>query len=256
MDVDYPAQPVRLPAGRTDQPVWIRELCGFDEQAVERPDTRSAVVLLDRVVVEGPGADLLPAADRDRLLAAVFRATYGGRVESTVRCAGCGEPFDVEFSLDELIAAREARTDTPLEPDGSFRLADGRRIRSPTGDDERAVAGLPLEEAAAELLRRAVVEGPTGDAGAVDAALEEVAPLLDAELELTCPECGFAQAATWDIQSYLLSALAQERPQLAREIHVLATAYGWALGEILALPRSRRRAHTELAESHGGASGR
>jgi len=252
LDVVSAAQPVRLE--HQPAPAWLRELCGLDEQTVEEDGTPAALALLDRVLVGGPGGSERPAtaslvpSDRDALLAAVYRRAFGDRVQATASCVDCRELFDVEFSLAALEQAlQEVRQAPEVTVDnGSFSLADGTRFRLPTGADECEVVGLPLEQAEAELRERLVLGG---DGVAAEEAMAALAPLLERELELVCPECGTAQTLRFELAGYLLRALAQERRQLAREVHALAVAYGWGLAEILALPRSRRRAYVELASA-------
>src|SRR6516162_7280458 len=81
----------------------IRELTGLDEQCVRDVSTATAIALLDRVVEAGPGtswrAAHLTAADRDRLLAAIYRATYGDWITSTPPCRNCASLFDLTFAL-------------------------------------------------------------------------------------------------------------------------------------------------------------
>jgi hypothetical protein len=93
-----------------------------------------------------------------------------------------------------------------------------------------------------------VPEGADARASVVD-ALEAVAPVLDLDIGTACPECGARQSVHFDVQFYLLRAIAQERPLIAREIHRIASAYGWSLQEILGLRRSERRQFVELIES-------
>jgi hypothetical protein len=248
------------------------EITGAVEQAVDGVSTVDAIRLVDGLLAESAsgglspgGAATLVAADRDRVLAAVYVRTYGSRVASTVRCTHCGAPFDLDFSLDELLASvakgEEANAmGTGRLPDGSFRAA-GLRFRLPTGEDECAILGLPPEKGERALLRRCLLEPTDGDADgsqsdAVQAAMECVAPLVDLELGAQCPECGQPQLVSFDIQHYLLSSLLRERSQLALELHSLAAAYGWSLQEILALPRSQRRALVALVEAQGTPSGR
>jgi hypothetical protein len=126
------------------------------------------------------------------------------------------------------------------------------------GRDEYAVAGLAAEEAERALLERCVVaagEGGTAfdasglDASAVQEALEQLAPMLDLDLNARCPECGQDQSFHFNIQSYLLGALLGERRQLAAEVHRLAMAYGWSLHDILSLERAERRTFVALVET-------
>jgi hypothetical protein len=259
--VQTPVHAVRLEHGRGIETVWLRDLCGVDEQTVEDGGTAGAVALVERLLVEAPGGDTVPtaaslvASDREALLAAVYRRTFGDAVRATATCAGCGSPFDVDFSLTDL--ERTLRDDRPtvaVRPDGdALVLPDGTRFRLPTGADECAVAAIAPERAESELRSRLVLDG---DAAAAEDAMAALAPLVEHDLEVACPECGATQTARFELASYLLGALAGELGQLAREVHTLAVAYGWGLDEILALSRRRRRAYVELASGSATAARR
>ena len=60
---------------------------------------------------------------------------------------------------------------------------------------------------------------------------------------------GSAQDVAFSLEAHLLGLLAQERPFLTHEIHLLARAYGWSLGEILQLSRDDRRTLVRLCEA-------
>ncbi len=253
---------VRLAFAGEPEWVWLGEPTGRSELAVAGTGTAEALRLLDAVLAApagatsgaaggAPAAASLAAPDRDRLLAGVYVACYGPRVATTVDCGACGEPFDLDFELPALVAAL-----TPEERPAELRLPDGRRFRLPTGEDECAVAGLDPERAARELARRCLAAGSDPDEDGGDGAAEaladrlaEVAPLIDLELEGRCPECGAGQPVHFDLQHYLLAALTAERGRLLGEVHRLAAAYGWSLGEILDLPRRHRRTLVELIEA-------
>ncbi len=246
----------------TPAAIRLRELTGLDERSVVSAGTAAAIDLLDRLAEAAPAgwrAVRLTAADRDRLLAAVYRRAYGQRVAGTVPCSACASPFDLEFALDELVAAVERAEPAPQVEalgDGIFRTRDGARFRLPTGEDELMVAALAPAEAERALYERCVLESPLSQAAArevIEEAMEAVAPVLDVAIDTICPECGIAQAVRFDVQSYLLRALAQEGRQLAREVHRIATAYGWSLADILGLPRGTRRTFVELIESDAAA---
>lgn len=246
-----------LPGGMR---VGLRELCGYDEEAVHGADTMSAVELLDRLLVDAPGATLHPgsaarltAAERDRLLAIVYQHTYGPRIAGTLHCQQCGSAFDLDFALPALLAdlaSLPQTTGVQPGPAGTYLLPDGRRFRLPTAEDEFAVWHLPPDEAEKSLLARCVVEGdPAVAPQTLQAAMREAGPLLNTELEARCPECGQRQTLGFDLQSYLLSALRFERQQLTREVHRLALMYRWSRPDILGLTRSQRRALVALIEA-------
>jgi hypothetical protein len=236
----------------------VREVTGHDEADVDGAASATAIRLLDRLLVADDEAGILPghaadltAADRDRLLAAIYRRAYGDRIESTVTCGACRQPFDLSFSLAEL-GARVLDWPAEVEPlpDGTFRLGGGLMVRLPTGRDELRVAGMPPAEAAEELYRSCLVGTDSGlEPEALSEMLERVAPVLDVELDARCAECGSREPRRFDIQSYLLDALAQERRRLLAEVHRIAVAYGWSLDAILSLTRSDRRQYVALIDA-------
>ncbi len=240
-----------LPGGRI---ACLRELCGRDESLVLGTSSATAATLLARLLVDLAGAVTpaqvgeLAVCDRDRLFAAIHRATFGDRIETRAPCRACRVPFELAFSLAALEAELAAGAASP-GVDGTYRLPDGRRFRLPTLADERALAGLSPEAATRALAARCLLDGEPDDPGAVLAAVERAGPLIDLELAATCPECQVEQSVHFDIQSFFLTALAQEVHVLAPEVHRIAVAYGWHLGEILDLPRSQRRLYVGLIEA-------
>jgi hypothetical protein len=127
----------------------------------------------------------------------------------------------------------------------------------PTGRDELDAADFEQNEAESLLLNRCAEGGAwPGGAGAFQEMLDEVAPLIDLELTASCAECGYPHTIQFDIQSYLLGALLGERNRLIKEIHRVATAYGWCLDDILSLTRSERRQLVELIENEISRHGR
>lgn len=232
--------------------VWLRGLRGHDEESVTGRGTLAAVRLLDRLLVDGPGtcappgrAASLTVTERDVLLAAVYGAAYGSRVDGTIRCARCDAPFDVDFDLEALVTdVLAARTAPP--DDGVYTLPDGRRFHLPTAEDEFAVLGLDAAEAERALLARCLVAGQPDDDDSLAAALAQAGPVLDLDLPATCPECGSAQPLRFQLQDYLLGALEKEAERRLHEVHRLASAYAWGLDEILSLDRQRRRGFAAL----------
>ena len=246
----------------------LRELTGFDEQSVSNLDTATAISLIDRLIVHSPGsvteqctAATLTPSQRDRLLAKVYEATFGPRVESTVRCAHCRELFDVTFNISDLLNALHSlcssQTTAKQDCDGTYLLPNGLRFRLPIGEDELAVVALSPHEAERALLERCIID-PTDESefDAVQEAMEEVDPVMDLELDAHCPQCGNIQPLHFDIQFFLLRALLQESRRTGREIHRLAVTYGWSLQEILGLSRSQRRAFASFIEEDNSRVGR
>ena len=230
----------------------VRELTGADELAIDGVGTRAAMALLSRLVsFDAPlAAEKLNASDRDWLLAALYRLTYGERVSSTIRCGACQGSFDLDFSLAEIarqLAITQAEAIQSIVDDVVV-TRDGVSVRIPDGDDELSASELPMREAREQLVSRC-------DTGASTAAsdpasvLERVAPIFDFELDAKCAECGHAQPVSFDLQSFLLRRLLGDRAQLHADIHALAGSYGWSLGEILALTRRQRRSFVDTLDT-------
>ncbi len=76
--------------------------------------------------------------------------------------------------------------------------------------------------------------------------MERLAPQLDLELDLTCPECGHAFVVPFDVTMFFFAELRTESRHLLREVHALALSYHWSEAEILGLVRPRRRAYLDL----------
>ena len=242
----------------------LRPLRGSDEIAFDETEDFAGSALIDALLAPaagasvGPGeADRLTVSDRDRLLAALYRHCFGDRIESVCRCRSCGERFEISFLVSEVETMPRTSGPAAIEgpdADGYYR-ANGARFRLPTIGDLKAVAGLGRREAETALRARCVAAADGCEAEDVDEAMETAGPVLSCELDAACPQCGAAETVPFDLERYLLSALASERRFLTREIHVLASAYHWPLADIMSLSREDRRALVRCVDSSRRGSG-
>ena len=236
----------------------LRPLTGADEAAAEV----GAIVLLDRLLVAGGGDAIRPGdaarlavADRDRLLAAVQRDLFGDRVEADALCRHCARPFAVAFSLTAMVDGQRApRPDVVEGPDaaGWYRLG-ATVFRLPTSEDLAAVSGVPADERRGALLARCIRAGSeVGREDEIEAAMAALGPVLDLDLDATCPHCATRQDVRFAIERYLLASLANERRFVVREVHRIAAAYGWSYDAIMALPRRDRQDYVRLIQAELG----
>jgi hypothetical protein len=250
-----------LPGGRWAR---LRPLCGHDEALVDRTGHVDVIAFLDRLLAHEPGTTVGPGraadlavCDCDRLCASIYLDCFGERVDARATCGDCREPFDLSFSLRDLIEDLDRRRPSEAvgpDDEGVFTSADGRRFRLPTAGEQRLVKGLDTDAAVAALLRQCVVEGePTIDPQTIEATMDQVGALLDLDLDAVCPHCDLRQTVRFDIQSYLFRALGHERQFLNYEVHSIAMAYGWGYEEILSLHREDRRTYVRLIQSDRGA---
>ena len=227
------------------------------------PAERVTALLARSVEVDGDSGDTLAralsAGDRAELLLQLRRLLCGEALECVLSCPhpDCGEQLELSLQVTDLLAERE-----PLSgPVHELRVAGERVVfRLPTGGDEEQAARRALadpEAAVAELLAACLVETPDpAPAELAEAVAEEMAaldPQADVLLSLVCPECEREGTVPFDPAAYLFAELAGRVRRLEREVHVLASWYGWSEQEIVALPPERRSRYIELIETEPGA---
>ena len=221
--------------------------------SVENTGTQNLINLLESLMQPATTGTKIHAAkivtaDRDRLLALLYISLYGSKVESTVSCKECRQKFDLDFSLNELL--KHYRPSTALFSDnGEYQLESGISFRLPTGEDEVVINGFTGAEAEKKLLERCLLQGNAEtDNEKVQLKMAELAPVLSMEMQALCPECGYEQQVQFDMQSFFLTKLKQEKVVLVREVHNIASQYHWSHQEILDLPRSLRKQYAALIE--------
>ena len=84
------------------------------------------------------------------------------------------------------------------------------------------------------------------DRSDVTDAMDLLAPQVDLELDLTCPECAHAFVVPFDTTVFFLDEMRSSGSRLLREAHLLAFYYHWSEAEILSLRRDRRQAYLAL----------
>jgi hypothetical protein len=255
-------------AGACHRQALVRSLCGRDEEWLYglSPGTPLARVVTDLLVrclgrlgPSRPGAEAvrqLPVGDRDYLLLKLRQLSFGNQVEMTLTCSreGCGARMDVDFGLD-AIPVRQA----PQRPSYRLRLtgreAGELRFRLPRGGDLEELAAAGGDDLEAALLGRCLLGGPASvraversprRRAAVAAALERRSPGVERELEATCPECRHVTVVDFDPVAGFFAEAFRRRPEFDRDVHLLSYHYHWPLGEILGMPRPRRRAYVAL----------
>jgi hypothetical protein len=214
-------------------------------------------MLLKACMPEATSADLcaLSMGQRDALLLEFYAVHFNATLASQARCPECGADVEIEMSAEDLLTSE---TDT-----GQARCCQvevdsyGVEIRIPTIGD--VLAGMVAGDDPREFLMdrcvsivhsaRPVAGGTLPDAvlAAVEDRLSQLDPLADVQLTITCPECDHRWCEVFDIVEHLWLQLEQQALCMLRDIHVLATAYGWSENEVLQLSPQRRRVYLEMA---------
>jgi hypothetical protein len=253
-----------LDSGRCLTTAVLRPLLGREEEwlahASEAPSAARVTRLLSSCLVSLGGEPVtsglvrkLLVGDRDYLMLQVRRLSLGDDVHAVLTCPACAARMDVDFRVSEVpVEARfqEAPSYTMGAPDAE-RGERVIRFRLPTGGDQEDLVAMSVEEAADELLDRCVLDDggrplSSEERAAVVEKMERLAPQVDLELDLVCPECSHSFAAPFDTTMFFFEEMRINSRQLLREVHTLAFYYHWSESDILGLRRARRREYLGL----------
>jgi hypothetical protein len=133
------------------------------------------------------------------------------------------------------------------------------RYRLLDSTDQRAIAACSgVADARSWLVRRCVIDARAGGlAVAADELPEPVIarlaehvtgsdPQAEVLLDLNCTICGHAWQVFFDIASYFVDEMRSTVVRLLREVHFIASAYGWSESEILAMSDAKRKFYMEM----------
>jgi len=235
----------------------LRPLSGRDEEWLARhrnmPSSvrvswllNQCLLALDDYPVNCELVRQMLVGDREFLIMQLRRITLGDHVQAVVNCPACNNKMDVDFRLDAVSVQARPQTDA------SFTLGlRGRtvRFRLPNGGDQEAAALDP--DPVEVLLSRCVIENGdqplcSDEREALIDEIERLAPQMDVELDLACPECSHQFTQTFDTTAFFFDEVAVKAEELLHEVHTLAFYYHWSESEILGLERRRRRAYLAL----------
>lgn len=227
------------------------------EQGIGLPPFRRALLLLEAACPDEEPAALSIGRRNARLLD-LREALFGSALYCLTACPACGE--SLELNLDSRDFRDESTRGSP--PGEVLSLAThgyAVEFRLPNSLDLVALnqgrAPAPLRT---ELLERCSLSVRQGEQSisvrdlpaevmvAVAAKMAEADPESQLELELSCPACQHGWLSAFDITSFFWTEIHQWARRLLREIHILASAYGWAEADILAMTPLRRQIYLEL----------
>jgi hypothetical protein len=248
------------------QPLLASDLLDIWERGVDRSPVEQALIILAAAYPRLPAAALanLTIGQRDACLLQLRALTFGPQLQGQATCPACGERLEMAFDAGDLRTGGtllpEPGSGEAGNPETSFTLAPYRvtyrlptsaDLRLITRQDDPVVARRQLLEACVLGIRRGkkvlpVTELPEDVLEAVSARMGRAEPLADLSLAVTCPACRHAWKVLFDIVSFFWSEINAWSARLIREVHVLASAYGWREADILALTPWRRQRYLEL----------
>jgi uncharacterized protein (UPF0212 family) len=238
------------------RPLTAQELLDAWERGLSGPPVQRALALLAAACPEMTSEELAreSVGRRDGRLLTLREQTFGSRLVSLASCPACGERLETAFDVADIRVRETGGDQEPL-----YLSVAGRELtfRLPNSLDLAALAACEdLDDARRRLLGRcllpargeqvAVEQLPEEALQAVAESMAAADPQGDVELSLTCPACGHAWPAAFDIATFFWTEVDAWARVLLHEIHILASVYGWSEADILALTPWRRRAYLEL----------
>lgn len=207
--------------GTLHKEIEVRELTGADEEALSKAEvTKSMARYMNAIVKRGlvrigehdaPSEKLLGellVGDREMVLLAIRRATYGNDMELTLICPNCAAAVDAKYDLATEIPIHTL--DDPMQRRIEVTMRDGKVAvaRLPTAADQDVLLGLTgksLAEANTVLLSRCLITIDGVPAGGAEVAkglgIKDRRLILDemtdvqpgpkyGEVMVECPNCG------------------------------------------------------------------
>ncbi len=234
------------------------------EQGLNQPPVQQALLLLAAACPETSTELLtqLSIGQRDTYLLTLREWLFGSEIVSLATCPQCGERLELMFNLADIRVSTHAETVEVLilnvaNYQVQFRLPNsGDLIAMQTVSSYRdrqniqAMRRFLLErcllKVESQSLEVSVSDLSTDLQDAVVAKMAEADPQADVQLALCCPACNHQWQATFDIVAFLWSEINAWAYRTLREVHTLASAYGWREADILAMSPQRRQFYLEM----------
>lgn len=184
----------------------------------------------------------------------VAMTEHSASLAMTVTCdrPECGAPLEIAIPLEAIRSSGRPPERLPV------RLANGHEVivRPPIGADQRAWRQRHYgsrEEAVAAMLESLLIEGDVSgaephDIEAIADALAERDPLVAFTISYDCPSCGVSSDTAIDLEQLAVRRLIAFQRGLLKDVHALATRYGWTESEVLAIPAKRRARYRALID--------
>ena len=190
-----------------------------------------------------------PLGRRNRALAELRCACFGRWLRGWTACEQCGEKLEFEVDGEALAASGAVNSEQLVQVEGmDFRLPTSRDLARIAGEHDTSAAALRLVEQCAvssssEEVANDRVETRQWTEAEVEVIGERMAqadPLAEILLHFDCPACSYAFDLCLDLAAFLWSELEGRAKRVLRDVHTLASAYGWSEAEILSLSPVRR----------------
>jgi hypothetical protein len=246
------------------RPFSASDLLAVWERGLNSPPAEKALILLRSAFPDASPVALgqLTVGQRDLCLLKLRELTFGTKLTGIAICPVCSEQVELDFDSHEIVDAGVMLPDFPAEEKSSneilLNLPDWElRFRLPTGAD---MVSLPNDasQAQSKLVEDCLLDArySGNSVQATELPKEVVAalaermggedPFLNISLALKCPACNHEWQMIFDIVSYFISEINFWASRMLREVHRLASVYGWSEADILAMSAWRRQRYLEM----------
>jgi hypothetical protein len=255
------------------RPLSASDLLELWERGAGRSPVEQGLLLLQAAYPDLPACDLprLTIGKRDAALMRLREQTFGLPLNGLAVCPVCAERVEIGLPLEELLAIHAGYDDPPALTaeaesnrlsiagyDLTFRLPDSADLMNASTPSAGGKTVADPDSARLALLEACLLEArhngqlvraadlPEAAIDALTARMDEADPLANVTLPLTCPACGHSWEVLLDIVSFFWAEIGPWAERLLREVHALASAYGWREADILSLSAARRQKYLEL----------
>jgi uncharacterized protein (UPF0212 family) len=254
-----------MPTGIPARGLSAFELLTAWEQGLGQPPAEQALTLLIAAYPEIPPDELaqLSIGQRDACLLTLREWTFGPRLVGIAACPACAERLELSFDVadirtdpvTDLFASNdkgiETHTVSAAGYDVTFRLPNSLDLEAARTDNLDATRQRLLERCVLAAYQsgeqRPVDDAPAEAMTAVMERMEQLDPQANVQLALSCPSCGHEWQALFDIVPFFWNEINGWAYRLLREVHTLASAYGWREADILAMSPWRRQVYLSMA---------
>jgi hypothetical protein len=231
------------------------------ERGQVQPPARRALTLLG-MGCDDEAADKLAnltIGERDARLLSLREQVFGAFLNATADCPACDETLAVNFKAADVRVESTGQSPPGLTLEyGNYVVA----FRLPQACDLTTLEqDAPIVQNRQHLLERCTLSArcgteeisaadlPDNIVAAIATRMAEADPQADILIALQCPQCAHRWRVPLDILSFFWTELTAWATRLLREVHALASAYGWREIDILALSSTRRQLYLEMIGS-------
>jgi hypothetical protein len=235
-----------------------QEMLAVWERGLEQNPLERALALLEAACPESEPQALaaMSIGQRDARLLTLREWAFGSQITGWAVCRSCSQPMEINFQAADLRQGSGSIEpgEIPLSVAG-YEL----RCRPLNSLDLAACSEVDANEMPQRLFARCLIAASSGGEAisshqlpdeVAQMAIEHVAkadPQADIAIVISCAACGNSSRESFDVISFFWSEIDAWARRIIREVHMLASAYGWNENEILALSPLRRQFYLEMA---------